>query len=604
MSEVNVFKASVEPLAHLLAGKDIKVRFSRDTAVPSACIKKGQATVVNLPMISDKASTDDLRVIAGSIDHEVGHAIYSTGMVDLKFKSKVEFALFNAVEDARMEREMMKAFRGTSYNLRNFYNDVIDDKFVSMARTYAKLNPEKFKLIALFLSLKALEGAEPFVSVCERYPEFAEITNSIREKFGENPIAQLTSVEDALKLAQDLKKFLKIRHEDKTAKGSSKTTGKKTKGKAGEGEEKGKNGGSKPEKGASENSDEGDAGKPEDTEEESSEDSKKGKAESESKETKAGRLKPLRPEDLDEISALFSRKVEKAVKSAMSADDYVVLSTDKDLVEYIEPTFDTNIVQRIEEETHAMTSALQKNLERAISARSIAIWTPGQRRGKIHNASLYKLFQNDPKIFKKKQECRTKDVSVSLLIDCSGSMSGEKARLACSTGYALTEVLTRMGIRCEVLGFTTGQSLYTDFKEARKYARIENLYMPIFKGFNDRFDSQAKLRFGKMWQDHWMANNVDGECVQIAANRLMAQTTKGKILMVLSDGFPAAYGSIKALSDNLTETVNELSKKIDIVGIGIMSEAVKAYYPKSVVINEINELPTTVIQQIKQLLIA
>ena len=101
-----------------------------------------------------------------------------------------------------------------------------------------------------------------------------------------------------------------------------------------------------------------------------------------------------------------------------------------------------------------------------------------------------------------------------------------------------------------------------------------------------------------------MRNNVDGESVEIAARRLLSRKENGKVMIVLSDGYPAASGDSGKLNDHLKEVVKEsMCAGINVVGIGIQSDSVKSFYPKSVVINDVDELPKTVIQELRHLLI-
>lgn len=315
--------------------------------------------------------------------------------------------------------------------------------------------------------------------------------------------------------------------------------------------------------------------------------------------------KPLRPEDLDELTDMTKKVLESLIAKAKENDDYTVFTTDYDVIEHIAPSTQKHKVEKLNEKVKTMTSTIQKNLERAIAARSIVCWTPGHRRGKLFAPALVKLFTGDDRVFRRKEEAMSKDVAVSLLVDCSGSMAGDdKAPTAATASYALCEVLTRMGIKNEVIGFTT-QTFNTmpGISSYDEYSRTESIYMPIFKSFTDKFDMNARLRMVKMFESHWMSDNVDGESLQYAAQRLMAQNTKGKILIVLSDGYPDALGNTRDLRRHLKETVSDLSKRIKIVGIGIRSNAVKEYYPKYVVLQDIDELPTTVVRKLQELLL-
>lgn len=286
---------------------------------------------------------------------------------------------------------------------------------------------------------------------------------------------------------------------------------------------------------------------------------------------------------------------------------YSVYSTDTDRIEYAPESTDFDTVQKIEDATRGMTAPIQKNLERAIAARSIAVWNTGLRSGKLHNAALGKLITGDERVFRrKKEETETKNVAVSLVIDCSGSMSGSSSRLACTSAYALANVLTRMNIAFEIIGFTTAiDRPVSSYK--KHFSRYEPLYLPIFKGFNDKWDSRTKMRLGQLASSSFekmMRNNIDGESIQICGDRLLSRPEKGKIMIVLSDGFPAADGDREEQKSHLKAVIEGLEKRMKIVGIGIDSTAVRNYYSKNVVIYKIAELPGQVVQELRKALLS
>lgn len=101
----------------------------------------------------------------------------------------------------------------------------------------------------------------------------------------------------------------------------------------------------------------------------------------------------------------------------------------------------------------------------------------------------------------------------------------------------------------------------------------------------------------------WLYDNVDGESVQIAANRLMRRREARKILMVLSDGHPACPGNRTALRAHLKRSVKEAeSWGVDVLGIGINSDAPQQFYGKFVLLKEVSQLPSVVMGELKRLL--
>ena len=184
---------------------------------------------------------------------------------------------------------------------------------------------------------------------------------------------------------------------------------------------------------------------------------------------------------------------------------------------------------------------------------------------------------------------------------------GEKIKAASQAAYGLGAVLDRMKITNEILGFTTGARIPVSrgaSDERIEYSRILSLYIPVFKSFDERMTPEVKKRLAYLPHAPILSENVDGESVQIAAIRLHARKESRKILIVLSDGYPACPGDYSSLGPHLAAAVEEAEREgVEVLAIGIQSEAPKRFYKKNVVLNSISDLPTTVISQIKSLLL-
>lgn len=326
--------------------------------------------------------------------------------------------------------------------------------------------------------------------------------------------------------------------------------------------------------------------------------------------------------DLDEIDlpdyddAVSEKLTDHAVKVARTAE-YLVYSTDFDEVKVVEP-YDKANVASMEARTRSMVGVMQKDLERIMAQRAQVVWTGGHRRGRVNGAALSRLETGDDRIFKKKQENEAKDVAASILIDCSGSMGGTRIDLATISAFAISATLDRIGIKHEVLGFATlgGYSSYmggkaTEIREeerriGKSFSRYEALNTSIFKCFHERHTTDVKRRFASQLENKGvpLRNNVDGESVEIAARRLITRPEKRKMLMVLSDGEPCAAGNTSQQARHLLEVVREMHNKykVECIGIGIQTGSVKRFYPKSVVVNKLEELPGQVMKEIRTLI--
>jgi cobaltochelatase CobT len=311
--------------------------------------------------------------------------------------------------------------------------------------------------------------------------------------------------------------------------------------------------------------------------------------------------------------------ITKMVKVEFKGQRYVEFTREYDRIEKVKAPVGTDISE-METAVQKVSAVMAKDLQRIITARSLTTMQPGLRRGRINPSALHRLEVNDDRVFRKKIENKSNDVAVSLLIDCSGSMNGLKFQLAMESAWAFAEVLDRLNIKCEVLGFTTHTDSVAarsrDFiQKAQEFAkllgrsiqsvRVEPIYMPIAKEFGERFGIEQKRRLAFMRNGGVrLQQNIDGACVMEAARRLMGQPAKRKLLMVFSDGNPASammdYG---VLQKHLKDVVKEVEKMgIETIGVGIADESVEEFYPKHFVVYSLNELPQKVIGELKKFL--
>lgn len=306
----------------------------------------------------------------------------------------------------------------------------------------------------------------------------------------------------------------------------------------------------------------------------------------------------------DVFERIAARLLPRVAEAALARAVYRVYSTDDDRAELVRVRGDAPVAE-IERLTASMTGTIQKNLERAFAARKLSHVTPGRRSGKLRASALYRLASGDVRVFEKREPALVAHAAVSLLIDCSGSMAGAPMRLAAVSAYALSTVLARLGVPFEVAGFTTLKIASAPL-DWERWSRFEPLYMPLFKRFEDRWDAPARERLASLltFPVSRMRNNVDGECVERAAARLALRPEGRRILIVLSDGEPAAEGWLADQEAHLAAVTASLPRRgIDAIGLGIMSEAVERFYPKHVVIHRLEDLPGTVVRELHALIL-
>lgn len=307
--------------------------------------------------------------------------------------------------------------------------------------------------------------------------------------------------------------------------------------------------------------------------------------------------------------------------SAMVADEfkgqpYIEYTRELDEIELVKPYPDADVAE-MEEKVRKVSGVMSKDLQRIITARSLAVMQPGLRKGRINPSALHRMEVNDDRVFRKKVENKSNDVAVSLLVDCSGSMNGKRFELAMDAAWAFADVLDRLNIKCEVLGFTTHGRKEVDVEGFKKFCKMlgrttytvrsEPLYMPIAKEFGERFGLESKKRMATMrsweWQSNNLCQNIDGACVRIAAMRLFAQPAKRKLLMVFSDGSPCSGMDGTVLATDLRKAVRDVEAMgIETIGVGIIHPSVKSFYPKNFSVDTLADLPAKVIGELKTFL--
>jgi cobalamin biosynthesis protein CobT len=266
--------------------------------------------------------------------------------------------------------------------------------------------------------------------------------------------------------------------------------------------------------------------------------------------------------------------------------------------------------RELRNEARAETAQLKERLERALSADERTRWRREQERGEIDRPSLAKLATSPGyrKPFKVKRATKGRDVAVTLLIDRSGSMAGRKIELARLCAAALGDALTQLGFDCEVLGYSSIES--PQMKQLYERQRAAGVDLHRYNRLVERLDLQIYKRFGSAELSGLTGidcghENPDGEALAWAATRLADHAAERRILMVFSDGYPATGdGDPLVLRSDLRQRVAAIQKTgIELVGVGVLTDAVEAFYPHNVVVSRLAELPTTVFSVLSSMLL-
>lgn len=271
-----------------------------------------------------------------------------------------------------------------------------------------------------------------------------------------------------------------------------------------------------------------------------------------------------------------------------------------------------NIFEHARREVSTISRSVATQLRRILWARATTRNQRDQQRGRLDRSKLHTLNRPGRKpnkrVFSRSIEGQSQDIVVGLLVDQSGSMMGTKIGCAREATIALGEALdslSSLGIRFGVWGFDTnadpigyaGRS--TGGVGTWAVDRIESLRLHEYKAVGESWRRVA-TRVGAMQAGN---NNVDGESIRWAAAQLREVDAARRILIVLSDGTPAAYGYGR-LNEDLIAAVKELNTNgVETFGLGICDSSVRHFYPDHAVIASAKELETKLMGELQRLLL-
>ena len=258
---------------------------------------------------------------------------------------------------------------------------------------------------------------------------------------------------------------------------------------------------------------------------------------------------------------------------------------------------------------------LANKLQRQLLAKQNRAWEFDLEEGLLDSSKLPRIIMDpyNSLSFKKEKDLEFKDTIVTLLIDNSGSMRGRPITIAAICADILSRTLERCSVKVEILGFTTknwkgGQSreLWNKNNKPKVPGRLNDLRHIIYKSADAQW-RQVKNNLGLMLKEGLLKENIDGEAISWAFNRLKRRKEERKILMVISDGAPVDDSTLSVNSgDFLEKHLKKIVKFIEdkteteILAIGIGHD-VSRYYNRAIKITDVNELGDVMISQLSEL---
>ena len=258
---------------------------------------------------------------------------------------------------------------------------------------------------------------------------------------------------------------------------------------------------------------------------------------------------------------------------------------------------------------------LANRLQRKVMAQQQRSWQFDLDEGILDSARLARVVANPnvPLTFKQEQETEFRDTVVTLLIDNSGSMRGRPIAIAAMTADIVARTLERCGVSVEILGFTTrawkgGKARDRWMQDGRPKhpGRLNDIRHIIYKAA-DAPMRRTRKNMGLMLKEGILKENIDGEALVWAYNRIAKRVEARKIIMVISDGAPVDDSTLSVnpshiLEQDLRNVIDWVERKSNVqlraIGIG---HDVTRYYRRSIKITDADELAKALVDQLERL---
>ncbi|HEY0900832.1 MAG TPA: cobaltochelatase subunit CobT, partial [Micavibrio sp.] len=263
----------------------------------------------------------------------------------------------------------------------------------------------------------------------------------------------------------------------------------------------------------------------------------------------------------------------------------------------------------------SVITKLANRLQRKLMAQQTRSWLFDQDEGILDSARLARIVANPtvPLSFKQERQTEFRDTIVTLLIDNSGSMRGRPIAIAAICTDILARTLERCGVKVEILGFTTrawkggkARDLWIQAGRPPLPGRLNDLRHIIYKAADTPW-RRARKNLGLMLKEGLLKENIDGEALAWAHNRLAARPEQRKILMVISDGAPVDDSTLSVNPSNILEldlrhviAGIETKSDVELTAIGIGHDVTR-YYRRAVTIADADELASALTTRLTEL---
>jgi cobaltochelatase CobT len=263
----------------------------------------------------------------------------------------------------------------------------------------------------------------------------------------------------------------------------------------------------------------------------------------------------------------------------------------------------------------SIVARLANRLQRRLMAQQNRAWEFDLEEGMLDPARLSRVIidPQQPLSFKREKDTNFRDTVVTLVLDNSGSMRGRPITVAASCADILARTLERCGVKVEILGFTTrawkgGQSREAWLQSGKPVnpGRLNDLRHIIYKSADAPW-RRARRNLGLMMREGLLKENIDGEALDWAHQRLLGRPEQRRILMMISDGAPVDDSTLSVnpgnyLERHLRRVIEEIETRspVELIAIGIGHDVTR-YYRRAVTIVDAEELGGAMTEKLAEL---
>ena len=592
-SPAEPFKRAVSVAVRSLAAEpELEVNFS---AEPPAL----KGLKARLPSPARNLSAHDIALVRGTGDAYALRKAYHDEKVNSQFRpaSPDGAAIFEAAEQARVEAIGSLAMKGVKANLASGLETRLLNRGLGKARS--KDEAPLAEVLGLMVREK-LTGEKPPASVAHAVEMWRPF---IEEKAGgdlEKLASALRDQKSFARLTRTLLNHLAFGDQNE-----SDQSGEDAEGESADGEN--------------------DQGEDQDAQQDGESAATEAAAESEDGQEVDSEMAAEHSEDLSEATepedgakpqrheAPFSHQDEWGYKIFTAEFDEEIAAPD-----LCEPEELTRLRGFLDQQLSAMQSVVSRlanKLQRLLMAQQNRHWEYDLEEGLLDTSRLPRIVIDPmyPLSFKREKDTTFRDTCVTLLLDNSGSMRGRPIMVAAMCADILGRTLERVGVKTEILGFTTrawkgglSREKWLAAGKPPQPGRLNDLRHIVYKSADEPW-RRAKRNLGLMMREGLLKENIDGEALTWAHNRMIARPEQRKILMVISDGAPVDDSTLSVNAGNYLEVhlrrvIEEIETRssVELTAIGIGHDVTR-YYRKAVTIVDAEQLGGAMTEQLTEL---